>query len=72
MAQKNFKVKRVYDMSDTFKELYIQGQNGKTFSNLYGLIVKENNILLAMKNIRLSINRHTKGVDGKTVSHYEK
>ena len=72
MAQKNFKVERVYDMADTFKELYTQGQNGKIFNNLYGLIVKDSNILLAMKNIRLSINRHTKGVDGKTISHYEK
>ena len=72
MAQKNFKVERVYDMADTFNNLYTQGHNGKIFNNLYGLIVKDSNILLAMKNIRLSINRHTKGVDGKTVSYYEK
>ncbi len=72
MAQKNFKVERVYDMSDTFKRLYAQGQSGKIFNDLYGLIVKESNILLAMKNIKLSINRNTKGVDGKTISYYEK
>ena len=43
VAKKNFKVERVYDMADTFKELYIQGQIGKIFNNSYSLIVGENN-----------------------------
>lgn len=72
MAKKNFKVERVYDMADTFKELYTQGQSGKIFNNVYSLIVGENNILLAMKNVRTGIGRHTKGIDGKTIAAYEK
>ena len=72
MAKKNFKVERVYDMADTFKELYTQGQSGKIFNNLYGLIIGENNILLAMKNVRTGIGRHTKGIDGKSIAAYER
>ena len=71
MAQKNFKVKRVCDMTDTFKDLHTQGQNGKTFSDLYRLIVDGNDILLAMKNVMSSVRRRTKGADGKTISAYE-
>ena len=72
MAKKNFKVERVYDMTDTFKELYTQGQSGKIFNNLYSLIISDNNILLAMKNISTSSGRHTKGIDGKTIAMYQK
>ena len=72
MANKNFKVERVYDMADTFKELYTQGHDRKIFNNLYGLIVSESNILLAMKNVSTDIGRHTKGIDGKTIETYEK
>ena len=72
MSKKNFKVERVYNMADTFKELYTQGQSGKIFNNLYSLIIGENNILLAMKNVRTGIGRHTKGIDGKSIAAYEK
>ena len=72
MAKKFFKVERVYDMTDIFKKFYTQSQDKKIFNNLYSFIAGENNILLAMKNIRLSIGRHTKGIDGKTIATYEK
>ena len=72
MAKKIFKVERIYDMTNTFKELYSHGQNGEMFNNLYSMIMGENNILLAMKNISSGIGRNTKGIDGKTISTYEK
>ena len=71
-TKKKFQVERKYDLEKTFNQLFVQGKTEKNFDNLYKLIVGENNILLAMKNTRLGIGRNTKGVDGKTVSHYEK
>lgn len=52
VANKNFKVERIYNMTDTFKELYTQEQNGKIFNNLYNLITCENNILSVIKKCR--------------------
>ena len=71
-AKNKFQVERKYDLEETFNQLFVQGKTEKNFDNLYKLIVGENNILLAMKNTRLGIGRNIKGVDGKTVSYYEK
>lgn len=71
-AKNKFQVARKYDLEKTFNQLFVQSKTEKIFDNLYKLIVGEDNILLAMKNTRLGIGRNTKGVDGKTVSYYEK
>ena len=71
-AKNKFQVERKYDLEKTFNQLFVQSKTEKIFNNLYRLIVGEDNILLAMKNTRLAIGRNTKGIDGKTVSYYEK
>ena len=63
-----FKVERTYDLEKVFSQLFVQGKTEKFFDNLYQLIIKEDNILLALKNTRLNIGRRTKGIDGKTIS----
>ena len=71
-AKNKFQVERKYDLEETFNQLFVQSKTEKIFDNLYRLIVGEDNLLLAMKNTRLGIGRNIKGVDGKTVSYYEK
>jgi len=72
MILKNkFKVDRIYNMEEISDKLYAQGKKEKIFNHLYNLIIGEDNILLAMKNIKLNINRNTKGSDGKTIADYE-
>lgn len=71
-GQNKFQVERRYDLEKTFNQLFIQGKTEKIFDNLYKLIVGEDNILLAMKNTKISIGRNTKGIDGKSISDYEK
>ena len=72
MVIKNkFRVERVYNMENIADDLYSDSKNGKNFYNLYNLTVRDDNILLAMKNIKRTIGYHTKGIDGKTVKDYE-
>ena len=67
-----FQVERMYDLEKVFNQLFAQGKDNKVFNSLHKLILSEDNILLALKNIGLKIGRHTRGVDGKTISDYEK
>ena len=71
ILKNKFKVDRIYDMEEISDKLYAQGKSGKIFNQLYNLIIGEDNILLAMKNIKLTINQNTKGSDGKTIADYE-
>ena len=71
-TQNKFKVERTYDLEKIFNQLFLQGKTEKIFDNLCNLIVGENNILLAMKNTKTGIGRSTNGVDGKTISDYER
>ena len=59
-----------YDMSNVNDKLYAQSKNGNNFYKLYELIISENNILLAYRNIKKNTGSNTKGTDGKTVKDY--
>lgn len=59
-----------YDMSNVTDKLYAQSKNGNNFYKLYELIISENNILLAYRNIKKNTGSNTKGTDGKTVKDY--
>ena len=59
-----------YDMSKITDRLYAQSKNGNNFYKLYELVVSENNILLAYRNIKKNTGSDTKGTDGKTVKDY--
>ncbi|MBQ8781792.1 MAG: group II intron reverse transcriptase/maturase [Oscillospiraceae bacterium] len=51
-------------------KLYAQSKNGNNFYKLYNLIICEDNILLAYRNIKRNTGSNTKGTDGKTVKDY--
>lgn len=57
-------------MSNVTDKLYAQSKNGNNFYKLYELIISENNILLAYRNIKKNTGSNTKGTDGKTVKDY--
>lgn len=59
-----------YDMTNITDKLYAQSKNGNNFYKLYELIISENNILLAYRNIKKNTGSNTKGTDGKTVKDY--
>lgn len=59
-----------YRMTDITDKLYAQSRNGNNFYKLYRLVVDEDNILLAYKNVKAHMGLHTAGVDRKTQRDY--
>lgn len=58
-----------YSMQEEFDRLYKQSSEGKVFKNLYEIIIKEENILLAYRNIKNNKGSKTKGCDGKNIEY---
>lgn len=56
-----------YDAKETGYRLFEDSQNGKTFDRLMPLIVSEQNIILAYRNICKNNGSKTPGTDGKTI-----
>ena len=56
-----------YDAKETGYRLFEDSQNGKTFDRLMPLIVSEQNIILAYRNICENSGSKTPGTDGKTI-----
>ena len=56
-----------YDAKETGYRLFGDSQNGKTFDRLMPLIVSEQNIILAYRNICKNSGSKTPGTDGKTI-----
>jgi len=56
-------------MQDIQDRLYMQSSKGTKFTHLMEIITSEKNILLAYRNIKKNSGSHTKGVDGKNISH---
>lgn len=61
-----------YDMQGAFDNLYEQSINNTVFSNLVDLILAENNILLAYRNIKSNHGSKTPGTDGLTIDDIAK
>lgn len=55
------------DMQEEFDALYEGSRNGKSFDNLFSLITSEENILLAVRNLRANKGSKTPGVDRHTM-----
>ena len=60
-----------YDLQKRFDELYEQSLQQKSFVKLYELIVCEENILLAYRNIKTNTGSKTAGIDGRTIKDIE-
>lgn len=56
-----------YDIQKIFDELYEKSLNGKMFDNLLSLILNEQNILLAYRNIKKNKGSKTKGTNENTI-----
>lgn len=64
MSETVERFRNYYGMSNTIRNLYENG--GKRHNNLFRLVVKENNIKLAMKKLSLNAGKNTSGPDGVT------
>jgi len=56
-----------YDMQQTLDDLYKASQMNKRFKNLYELIIRRENILLAYRNIKKNKGSFTKGINESTI-----
>ena len=56
-----------YDMQYTFDMLYKQSKDNVSFDNLMEIILSENNILLAYRNIKQNAGSLTPGTDKLTI-----
>ena len=66
LAEKNKFVAR-YGLQETFDTLFSESKKGKTFNHLFEIVVREDNILLAYRNLRTNKGSRTPGVDGKSI-----
>lgn len=58
-----------YDQQVLHFKLYDESKNGKQFENLYPLIISEENIKLAYRNLKNNKGSTTAGTDNKTIRH---
>lgn len=56
-----------YNMQSTFDKLYADSKDNKCFKRLYDIIISDNNIKLAYRNIKSNSGSHTKGTDNRTI-----
>lgn len=64
MSETVERFRNYYGMNNTIKNLYDNG--GKRYNNLFRLVVKENNIKLAIKKLSMKNGKNTSGPDGVT------
>ena len=60
-----------YEMQSVFDELHQKSVNGKSFTDLMKIIMDENNILLAYRNIKRNKGSETVGTDGRTIKYFK-
>lgn len=56
-----------YNLQNAFDELYAKSKQGKIFTNLMGLILSEENIMLEYRNIKSNSGSNTPGTDKLTI-----
>ena len=61
-----------YGLQEIFDELYQKSLENRKFRNLMELILMEENIKLAYRNMKKNDGSTTPGVDGKTIEHLAK
>ena len=60
-----------YDLQATFDKLYSESKNGKTFTKIMPIILSENNIRLAYRNLKRNSGSRTAGTDHQTIKDLE-
>ena len=61
-----------FNVQGRFDTLYAESKKGRYFKKLYDLIVSEENILLAFRNMKSNTGSKTKGSNGHTIKHLNK
>lgn len=56
-----------YGMQSTFDDLYAKSKNGEQFTNLMGIVLSAENIMLAYRNIKANKGSETPGTDKLTI-----
>lgn len=56
-----------YGMQEVFDNLYAQSKEGRCFTDLMGIILSRENILLAYRNIKVNTGSRTPGTDKLTI-----
>ena len=78
MANKTIKKKQLirnneyYDIQETFDNLYSKAKKNKSFNNLLGIIVSEQNIMLAYRNIKKNKGSKTCGTNKTNIIYIGK
>ncbi len=70
--KKRLRHNEYYDMQEIFDNLYSNSKNNNNFYNLMEIIMLEDNIKLAYRNIKKNHGSKTAGIDGKTIEDIEK
>lgn len=60
-----------YGIQDTLDMLYKESKEGKKFKTLIPLIMSEENILLAYRNIKKNYGSTTPGTNGRTIEYFK-
>lgn len=61
-----------YGLQRKYDKLYEQSKNNKNFTKLYNLIISEENIVLAYRNMKTNTGSQTAGVDKRTIKDLKK
>ncbi|HHK5611355.1 MULTISPECIES: hypothetical protein [Bacillus cereus group] len=61
-----------FGLQSTFDNLYEESKKGRYFKNIYELIISEENIRLAFRNLKSNIGSKTKGTNGHTIKQLNK
>ncbi len=56
-----------YNIQNVFDNLYNQSKNGKVFKNLYEIIISDENIMLAYRNIKKNKGSKTSGTNKRNI-----
>jgi group II intron reverse transcriptase/maturase len=61
-----------YGLQNTFDKLYELSKSGSSFKNLFPLLISDNNLKLAYRNIKRNKGSVTAGVNRRDIKHIEK
>ncbi|MEB2278502.1 hypothetical protein LAV73_00595 [Lysinibacillus xylanilyticus] len=61
-----------FGLQETFDNLFKESEKGRYFTDIYKLIISEENILLAFRNLKSNTGSKTRGTNGHTIKHLNK
>ncbi|USK62229.1 group II intron reverse transcriptase/maturase [Peribacillus asahii] len=69
MSAKGIRYKQYYEFGEIQKELYKSSKTRGNFKDLFEIILSDENIMLAYRNIKKNTGSKTKGSDGYSIIH---